>query len=247
MTSRLRKLAIGAGVVLVAGTACAVAGAYSLTAPHRSVVGDLPADLAGRNITFAGAEGARLSGWFVPSDHSTAVVVLMHGVRANRLQMLDRARFLHRAGYSVLLYDSRAQGESTGDRITFGYLESQDARAAIQLARTLAGDRRVAIIGVSMGGAAAILAKPPLDVNALVLESVYPDIHRAVDNRLRALGGPVGAMGTPVLMALFQPGCCVSQLSELRPIDHVGNLTAPKLFILMEPRISTRRWKNRWS
>ncbi len=144
--------------------------------------------------------------------------------------MLDRARFLHRAGYSVLLYDSRAQGESTGDRITFGYLESQDARVAVQLARTLAGGRRVAIIGVSLGGAAAILANPPLDVSALVLESVYPDIHRAVDDRLRALGGSVGAMGTPVLMALFQPMLRFPP-SELRPIDYAGNLTAPKLFI----------------
>ena len=53
----------------------------------------------------------------------------MHGVRSNRLQMLDRARFLNKFGYSVLLFDFQAHGESIGDHITFGYLESLDANA----------------------------------------------------------------------------------------------------------------------
>lgn len=35
-----------------------------------------------------------------------------------------------------------------------------------------------------MGGAATLLASPPLDVNALVLEMVYPNINQAVSNRL---------------------------------------------------------------
>jgi alpha/beta superfamily hydrolase len=52
----------------------------------------------------------------------------MHGVRANRLSMVERARFLSYAGYSVLLFDFQGHGESTGQHITFGYLESKDAR-----------------------------------------------------------------------------------------------------------------------
>jgi hypothetical protein len=39
--------------------------------------------------------------------------------------MVGRPRFLHRAGYSALLYDSRAHGESGGDAITFGHLEAK--------------------------------------------------------------------------------------------------------------------------
>jgi len=51
-------------------------------------------------------------------------IVLMHGVRANRLSMVRRAEMLHRAGYSVLLFDFQAHGESPGSHITMGYLES---------------------------------------------------------------------------------------------------------------------------
>ena len=145
--------------------------------------------------------------------------------------MLDRARFLHHAGYAVLLYDSRAHGESTGRAITFGYLESRDARIAIELARSLAQTRPAAVIGVSLGGAAAILANPQLNVNALVLESVYPTINQAIANRLRSSYlGRVGPMFTPVMTTLF-PLRLGFPPAELRPVDRVSKLTMPKLFI----------------
>src|SRR5580698_7382928 len=121
---------IALAVLLAAGASYIGIGAYTLAAPDPTLVGDPPSDLPIRSVDFDGVEGARLRGWFLPADRPRAVVVLMHGVRANRLQMLDRARFLHRAGYAVLLYDSRAHGESTGRAITFGYLESRDARIA---------------------------------------------------------------------------------------------------------------------
>jgi alpha-beta hydrolase superfamily lysophospholipase len=59
---------------------------------------------------------------------------MAHAVRADRRSMLGRAEFLHRAGYSVLLFDAQAHGESPGDRITFGYLEALDAAAAVSFA-----------------------------------------------------------------------------------------------------------------
>ena len=45
--------------------------------------------------------------------------------------MIDRGRFLRRAGYSVLLIDFQATGETKGDHITFGWKESQDVLAAM--------------------------------------------------------------------------------------------------------------------
>jgi len=222
---------IALALLLAAGASYIGIGAFTLAAPDPTFVGNPPSDLPIRSVDFDGVEGARLRGWFVPADRPRAVIVLMHGVRANRLQMLDRARFLHRAGYAVLLYDSRAHGESTGRAITFGYLESRDARIAIELARSLTQTRRAAIIGVSLGGAAAILADPAVDVNALVVESVYPTIDRAIANRLRSTYlGRLGPMFTPVLTAVL-PLRLGFHAAELRPVDHVSNLTMPKLFI----------------
>jgi alpha-beta hydrolase superfamily lysophospholipase len=225
-----RKIILAAVAGLFAGTLWAAYAVYSLAAPEPTFVGEPPVDLPIRKVSFEGGGGAQLRGWFVPADHALAVVVLMHGIRGNRLQMLHRARFLHAAGYAALLYDSRAHGESTGAAITFGYLESRDARTAVQLARSLAGTHRTAIIAFSLGGAAAILAEPPLDVDAMVLESVYPTIDQAIANRLGTRAGIARTIFAPVLTAAI-PIRLGFPAAELRPIDRVENLRMPKLFI----------------
>ena len=49
--------------------------------------------------------------------------------------MVERASFLRRAGYSTLLIDFQATGETKGDRITFGWKESRDVLAAVEFIR----------------------------------------------------------------------------------------------------------------
>lgn len=154
----------------------------------------------------------------------------MHGVRANRLSMLGRARFLAHAGYTILLFDFQAHGESPGEHITFGYLESRDARAAVGFLRQRAPGERIGVIGVSMGGAAALLATPPLEADALVLEMVYPTIYQAIDDRLEMRFGKLGRALTPLLSWQLKPRLGFST-ADLRPIDKVGNIRVPKLFI----------------
>jgi fermentation-respiration switch protein FrsA (DUF1100 family) len=216
-------------VVIAIGAAAAFLAVWNLASPERSVVGAAPADLPARDIEFV-SHGATLRGWFVSAEGHRGVIVLLHGVRGNRSQMADRARFLHRAGYAVLLFDSRAHGESGGDAITFGHLESEDARAAVTLARSLARGERVGAIGVSLGGAAILLANPPLDVDAMVLESVYPSIDHAIEDRLRWRAGFLAPVFAPALESMI-PVRLGFRAGELRPIDHVSKLTPAKFFL----------------
>src|SRR5436305_14754033 len=126
-----RKLIIFiSGILLFSLAGIWLAGSM-LSAPATQHIGDLPPDLAGREVQFPSASGATIHGWFIPGKKGTGAIALMHGVRANRLSMLDRARFLSHAGYGVLLFDFQAHGESSGEHITFGYQESRDAQAAI--------------------------------------------------------------------------------------------------------------------
>jgi hypothetical protein len=100
--------------------------AGALTAPARTRLGAPPANLGAEPVNFASTSGSLLAGWFVPGSECRAVV-LMHPKDGNRAAMLGRAKFLAQAGYSVLLFDFHAHGESTGESITFGWLESRDA------------------------------------------------------------------------------------------------------------------------
>lgn len=228
---RLKLILISTlGILLTCFIGTWLAGSI-LSAPAKQPVGNLPVDLAGGPIQFPSASGATIHGWFIPGKKGVGAVILMHGVRANRLSMLDRARFLSQAGYSVLLFDFQAHGESSGEHITFGYLESRDAQAAVKFLRASAPDEKIGLIGVSLGGAAALLATPSLDVNAMVLEMVYPSIDEAISNRLTIkLGGWAGSL-TPLLSWQLKPRLGIDT-ELLRPIDLIGKISSPKLLIV---------------
>jgi len=111
--------------------------------------------------------------------------------------MLGRARFLTRAGYSTLLIDFQATGESPGEAITFGWRERFDVLASVRYLNARLPGEPVGIVAVSLGGAATLLATPLLEIRAAVLEAVYPSIERAVANRLRMRLGALGPAVSP--------------------------------------------------
>jgi fermentation-respiration switch protein FrsA (DUF1100 family) len=207
--------------------------------PVQARIGNPPADLNAQVVTFASKSGANVHGWWCPIEHDRGTVLLLPGIRANRLSMVDRARFLHQAGYSVLLIDFQATGETRGDHITFGWKESRDVLAAVDFLRHIDPTTRVAIIGSSLGGVAALLASPPLKVDALVLEEVYPTIEIATRNRMENYLGVFGAMLTPILLNQLQWRLGISA-SQLRPVEHIGDVQCPVLIISGEKDRNTR-------
>lgn len=221
------------GILLLVG---AVVGAgFYLSSPAPQQVGAAPADFPAESITFVSGSAARLSGWFLAGRPGGGAVVLMHGVRGNRLAMLRRARLLHSEGFAVLLFDFQAHGESPGQRITFGRLEGLDAAAAVAYVRQRLPNERIAAIGSSLGGASALLGPAPLPVDTLVLELVYPDIGSAIANRIRVVLGPVvgqlAAQPTAWLFETILPPFLGMRPADLRPIDHIAKVTAPLLMM----------------
>ena len=224
------------GVVLAMAGLCAavlVVGLW-LSAPRQALIGAPPPELpTAEAVSISSTSGTVLHGWWLPGRPGAGAVVLLHGVGANRLQHVRRARLLADRGFAVLLFDFQAHGESAGRRITYGKLEGLDAAAAVAYTRTRAPGERIAAVGVSLGGAATLLGPAPLQVDALVLESVYTTINAALDNRLRvALGPVVGTVAVPVLGPLFRvllPPMLGVQPSELRPLDRIGAVTIPVL------------------
>ncbi len=80
-----------------------------------------------------------------------------------------------------------------------------------------------------MGGAAAVMASPELEVDAMALEMVYPDINSATANRMeRYLGGWARGLGAVIdyAITLARGGEAVA----LRPIDHVGGHQSSQTF-----------------
>jgi uncharacterized protein len=205
--------------------------ASMLIAPTQGSVGAPPADLPAQAVLFPDASGRPVHGWFVAGVQGQGAVLLLHGVRADRRAMVNRARFLHAAGYAVLLIDFQAAGESPGDAVTFGYREAGDVKASLHyLHRRLPGEK-VGIIGTSMGGAATILAEPEVEADAVVLEQVYPTIRQATEDRLAIHLGSFGPSLAPLLLSTLHLHLGIYP-EQLRPIDHIGQLAMPKLLIV---------------
>src|SRR5262245_27454938 len=229
--SRLnRKVAFAMTIAVIVFFAAVWMAGGSLASPHRQPVGNIPADLNAQEIRFPSQSGSTISGWSAPKQNGKGTVILLHGIRSTRLSMVERARFLSHAGYGTLLIDLQAHGESTGQQITFGYLESRDTAAAVDFLRRPNPTENIAIIGVSLGGAAALLATPPLEVNALVLESVYPTIEEATANRLAMRLGSWAKALTPLLTLQLKPRLGIGR-ENLCPIEHVKESRTPKLII----------------
>jgi hypothetical protein len=117
-----------------------------------------------------------------------------------------------------------------GEAITFGWRERFDVLAAVQYLKARMPGQPVAVVAVSLGGAATLLATPPLEVQAAVLEAVYPSIDRAIVNRLRIRIGPFAPALAPLLLVQLRPRLGVAAV-DLRPVEHIARLGCPVLVV----------------
>lgn len=201
-----------------------------LSRPALQPIGAASSDLEAESIQISvqSSTAPFVRGWLARGKPGNGAVLLLHGVRSNRTQMIDRARFLKRAGYSVLLIDLPAHGESPGERITFGARESAGVEAAIAFLRTTLPNDRIGVIGVSLGAASLVLARPNPSPDAVILESMYPTITEAVADRLAIKLGAIGRTLAPLLLWQLPLRTGITT-EELRPIDAIATLDAPVL------------------
>ena len=217
---------VAGGLVAAAGGALAVGDA--LTRPVPRDAGVPPPGLDAQPVRFETAGGAAVAGWYSPGRSAAGVVLLLHGVRGSRHAMMGRALFLHRLGIATLAIDLPGHGESPAPRITFGANESHAVTAALAwLARRCPGER-IGAIGVSLGAASLVLARPDPALAAVVLESMYPTIEEAVADRLALHAGAPAASLAPALLWQMSWRLGVEP-AQLHPIDALPALRSPML------------------
>lgn len=155
--------------------------------PHGPIVA--PAELAAqglRDVEIPIAEG-RLRGWTVPSRNG-AIVVFVHGSPGSRMDLVDEATALARAGYGVLLIDLPGHGMSDG-KVTWGDSFCDATRAALDFALTQPGvdPSRVGLFAFSMGSAIGIdVAASDSRVAAIALSGAFTDLDKQIDYEFRS-------------------------------------------------------------
>lgn len=180
-------------------------------------------------------DGLRLAGWFV-SGTNGATVVLVHGRGGYKDWMLPHADYLHKAGFSALLFDYRYRGESEGDAQTLGAKESWDIQSAVDYLRTRpdVDPERIGVQGNSMGAASAILAaseKP--EIKGVIAQIPFTSINDILCHSFKYQFG----------LPCFPFAYVTKWISELRlgvdldkvaPVEVIGGISPRPVFLIDE-------------
>ena len=180
--------------------------AHRITKVERVTVTGHPSQLSlpWEDVTFPSrGDEVPLSGWYLPADADDRCVILIQGTEHHRnspkIRALRLGRDLVNHGFSVLLFDFRARGESGGDRSSEGDREQWDVLGAIDYVSGRGIPlERIGLLGFSLGaGVALLVAAQEPRIPAVVSDSGFLDY--MID--LQQLS--IGSFRLPSLFALL--------------------------------------------
>jgi fermentation-respiration switch protein FrsA (DUF1100 family) len=158
-----------------------------ITAPQatRNLPEETPAkyNLPFEDVTVTSPDGLKLVGWFVPSQNG-AVIIMQHGYKSTRKELLNEAEMMYRHGYGILLTTIRAHDYSEGESITFGMNEVNDMEAWYQylLTRDDIDPNKIGMLGNSYGGMLAIqYASQNENIKAVVADCAFSSLNDTVE------------------------------------------------------------------
>jgi uncharacterized protein len=226
---------------IVAMDAALHPGRNPLTAAMRERTVELAAENHAQlaEVSITAADGAMLRAWsIVPLFRNGDAVLLLHGQADNRAGMLGPAGLLLRHGYSVLLPDARAHGNSGGAIATYGVLEADDIRRWVEWLGNAEHPRCIDGLGDSMGAGELLRS---LEVErgycAVVAESVFSSFREVAYDRMGQWFGSGPRLGRTVLRPAVDFGFVYARLkygvnfSQASPLRAVSANSTPVLLI----------------
>ncbi|MGD0200088.1 MAG: alpha/beta fold hydrolase [Bryobacteraceae bacterium] len=164
----------------------------------------LPASRAGlspQKVSFYTRDGIRIAAWFERPwivAKPLGTVILVHGAQGNKTGMASYGGLLLQRGFSVLLPDLRAHGESSGNYSSFGYREAADVLAAIAWVKQHSGGEPIVLFGYSAGAVAVLYAAAQSpDVTAVIVDSPHLDISDVLSRESDFVGAAPRHAGVP--------------------------------------------------
>ncbi len=179
-------------------------------------------DLSYEEHAVATTDGVVLRVWYVPvePEREKGVILLSYGAVGEMACQLLLTRELHRVGWSMVMYDYRGFGGSTGAPSLSTLLSDHAAVFDWALERT--GRARLVLVGVSLGTMPAVAAAVdrPRQVQGLVLDGVI-----SLQDQLQRFSFLIAGRVAEYL-SLFDP--------RLRIEDQIGRVRQPIAICIYE-------------
>ena len=145
-----------------------------------------------------------IHGWLIPSDSASGrIVIESHGYHDNRSDIhaaLPTALALHKAGFSVIMFDYRDEGNSPGNIVSVGEFEIRDLLGAVDYARKQ-GYKKIGVIGFSMGASTVIdAAAKDTSILAVIADSPFANLKTYLTKNLSKWSGLPNWPFTPQIL-----------------------------------------------
>jgi fermentation-respiration switch protein FrsA (DUF1100 family) len=136
-----------------------------------------PAESAFEDCWFTAEDGVRLHAWYLPHRDSRAALLHIHGNAGNLSHRAGIASLLHqRCGASVMIFDYRGYGRSEGTPTILGLLRDARAARAHLADHERVEEKKVVLLGESLGGAIAVDLAATDGARGLILESTFSSL-----------------------------------------------------------------------
>ena len=190
--------------------------------------------LSYHEVSIPSADGKRLFGWFIAATGNVPApaVAVLHGWGGNAEMMLPLAAPLHGAGFAVLLFDARNHGRSDADSFSSMPRFAEDLEHALEwLARQPGVDAgKLAALGHSVGGAAAILAASRRrSLAAVVSIAAFAHPHGMMRRLLGSHHIPYVPLGWYVLR--YVQHVIGHRFSDIAPCNTIREVRCPVLLV----------------
>ncbi|MDG2090249.1 MAG: alpha/beta hydrolase [Gammaproteobacteria bacterium] len=150
---------------------------------ERNLLSKTPADfsLQYRDVSVQSTDGNTIHGWYIPSENG-AGIILQHGFKSDREELLEEAAILANKGYGVLVSSIRAHDVNEGELIAFGLKEMPDLDAWVNFLQEQEGIASIGMLGNSLGGSLIIqYAAANEDIKAVVAHSAFSSMRDTIN------------------------------------------------------------------
>jgi fermentation-respiration switch protein FrsA (DUF1100 family) len=129
--------------------------------------------LSYENVHFLTEDGLQLHGWYIPANQDSDVLLFFHGNAGNISHRMDSINIFHRLQLSILIFDYRGYGNSTGKPSESGTYRDAQAAYHYLVHQRKVNPERLIYFGRSLGGAVASHLAVEHAPKALILESTF--------------------------------------------------------------------------
>ena len=195
---------------------------------------DIDLDYEAFNVTTK--DSIDIASWFIPNKLKKGTVLMVHGFDMNKSHMLKRASLFYKKGYSIILLDLRARGESGGDKANTGNKNAFEVAEVYNYYKNnFANYGDITLYGFSHGGRAVIFGASMIGkAEKVILESPPYQLGESFKRQYRMPNAPkisedpinaalANISNTPILLLIGDTDTAIIESEAIALIEYSTN------------------------